>query len=476
MPGRFDYFVVFAEMRTGSNFLEENLNAMAGLHCWGEAFNPHFVGHAGKTVMAGVTKDERDADPRRLIDAVRRETRGLAGFRFFHDHDPRVREACLDDPRCAKVVLTRNPLDSYVSLKIARRTGQWRLNDMKSARAAQIAFDAAEFAEHLGALQRFQIEILHRLQVSGQTAFYVAYEDLRDVGVLNGLGRFLGAEAQLDKPVARTKVQNPGALEDKVANFDEMAKALSGMDFFDLGRTPNFEPRRGPGVPGYVAAARTPLLFMPIAGGPKARVRAWLAALDDVDDAALGTGHTQKDLRRWLREAPTHRSFTVLRDPVARLHAVFCREILPAVDGDDGRAALRHTLRSDYGVPLPPDGPGPGYDAKAHRAAFSAFARFVKGNLGGQTNLKVEKSWASQHMLVQGMADFAPPEMILREDDLDDGLAFLAARVGRSAPPVPAAAEPGPFPLAKIRDAEIEALVRETYPRDYLLYGFGRAG
>jgi LPS sulfotransferase NodH len=28
----FDYFVVFAEMRTGSNFLEANINAMEGLH------------------------------------------------------------------------------------------------------------------------------------------------------------------------------------------------------------------------------------------------------------------------------------------------------------------------------------------------------------------------------------------------------------------------------------------------------------
>ncbi len=30
MSGPFDYFVVFAEMRTGSNFLEENLNDYPG--------------------------------------------------------------------------------------------------------------------------------------------------------------------------------------------------------------------------------------------------------------------------------------------------------------------------------------------------------------------------------------------------------------------------------------------------------------
>ncbi len=48
LPKPFDYFVVFAEMRTGSNFLETNLNAFEGIACYGEAFNPHFVGYPNK--------------------------------------------------------------------------------------------------------------------------------------------------------------------------------------------------------------------------------------------------------------------------------------------------------------------------------------------------------------------------------------------------------------------------------------------
>ena len=38
--GGFDSFVMFAEMRTGSNFLESNLNALDGVTCLGELFNP----------------------------------------------------------------------------------------------------------------------------------------------------------------------------------------------------------------------------------------------------------------------------------------------------------------------------------------------------------------------------------------------------------------------------------------------------
>ncbi len=122
MP-QFDYFVVFAEMRTGSNFLETNLNAIDGLVCHGEAFNPHFIGYPKTKSILGVTQAARDEDPKQLLREIRKAPDGLAGFRYFHDHDPRVFDKIVDDPKCAKIVLTRNPADSYVSWKIAVATG-----------------------------------------------------------------------------------------------------------------------------------------------------------------------------------------------------------------------------------------------------------------------------------------------------------------------------------------------------------------
>jgi hypothetical protein len=53
-------------------------------------------------------------------------------------------------------------------------------------------------------------------------------------------------------------------------------------------------------------------------------------------------------------------------------------------------------------------------------------------------------------------------------------LTALARQVGYSKPPAPPTpSETGPFPLAEIYDAEIEALTREAYLRDYLTFGFG---
>jgi LPS sulfotransferase NodH len=245
MSASFDYFIVFAEMRTGSNFLEANLNAFDGVTCHGEAFNPHFIGYPNSDDILGVTQDMREADPSALIARIRSEPGALGGFRYFHDHDPRILDEALEDPRCAKIILTRNPLDSYVSWKIAKATGQWKLTNVKRRKEALAQFDGEEFSRHVEALQDFQISLLNRLQKTGQTAFYIAYEDLQSVEVMNGLVKWLGVDARLEALDDSLKRQNPAPVVSKVENPKVMQEALAGLDRFNLSRTPNFEPRRG---------------------------------------------------------------------------------------------------------------------------------------------------------------------------------------------------------------------------------------
>ncbi len=470
MTARFDYFIVLAEMRTGSNFLEENLNDYPGLTCHGEAFNPNFVGHANKTDMFGMSLQQREADPVGFLDRMRAQTEGLAGFRFFHDHDPRMLSHALSDERCAKIVLTRNPLDSYVSRKIASATGQWRLADMKGAKSATIRFDHKEFEAHVEALQQFQLHVLRSMQISGQTAFYVAYEDIQDVEVLDGLAAFLGVDHRKEKVSRATKVQNPASLEEKVENFAEMSQALASFDRFDLSRTPNFEPRRSPAVPTYVAAAEAPILFQPISGGPDARVLSWMAALDGVDTDKLIRGFTQKTLRQWKRKNKAHRSFAVIRHPVPRLHAAFVTHILE--HGLETYWEIREALRRNYKLPIPEGPPDAGYTAEKHRQAFLAFVKFVGGNLGGQTSIRVDASWASQSEVLTGLAQVQVPDMVLREDDLERGLAHLTEQVGRALVPLPPSTETSADRLTQIYDDKVEAEVRRIYQRDYMMFGF----
>lgn len=471
MTGSFDYFVIFAEMRTGSNFLEENLNDYPGIQCFGEVFNPHFIGRANQKEMLGVSLKAREANPIFLFNLLREKSDGLAGFRFFHDHDPRILDACLDDPRCGKIILTRNPVDTYISREIARQTNQWRLQDMKTAKTAKVKFNQEEFDAHLARHQGFQQKLQTALQTSGQTAFYIGYDDITDLKVLNGLARFLGVDAPKDKVSKATKKQNPQPLEEKVSNFEQMETGLASIDHFSLNETPNFEPRRGAAVPGYIAAAHAPVLFMPIPSGPTEMIVKWLAELDGVEDQELIRGFTQKTLRQWKRKSKGHQSFSVVRHPVARLHHAFVTRIL--MPGPNAFTAIRDTLREAYDLPIPEGDIPETYDSDAHRTAFIAFAQFIKGNLGGQTAIRVDTSWASQSEILGGFGNFMSPNHVFRETDLASDLQYLADKTGLTAPGLELAEYQSPISLTDIYNPDVEAAVRAAYQRDYMMFGFG---
>ncbi len=469
---QFDYFVIFAEMRTGSNFLEANINAFPDLVCHGEAFNPAFVGYPKDEALLGVTLPMRENDPIVLLDQIKATPGALGGFRFFNDHDPRILKEILENPRCAKVILTRNPADSYISTKIARATGQWKLTNIKHAKSEQVEFDAREFEQYLQDIQDFQVVLLNALQRTGQTAFYIAYEDLQDLDIINGLGAYLGSKNRLDSLDKKLKKQNPEPAALKVQNFPEMEAALARLDRFNLSRTPNFEPRRGAVITTYVGAAKSPLVFMPVRSGPDISVRRWLCALDGVEEEALVTDFSNRTLRDWMKSNPTHRSFTVLRHPLERAHATYFEKILTL--GPGTFREIRTTLSRVFKLPIPEGNPGPEYDVETHREAFLGFLAVMKANLSGQTGFRTDAAWATQTAVVQGFGTHVPPDYVLREEWLTGDLMWVAAQVGHeSAPRYVPDEEPHMGWLTAIYTDEVEAVARDAYQKDYINFGFG---
>jgi hypothetical protein len=215
----------------------------------------------------------------------------------------------------------------------------------------------------------------------------------------------------------------------------------------------------------------TPLLYLPIKGGPEAEVTAWMAGLDHVAPEGLIGKMNQKQLRQWKRGNPGFRSFTVLRHPAARVHAVFCRRILPR--GGSSYGNIRETLRRQFKLPLPKNGPDESYSKADHREAFSQFLTFLQANLAGQTSVRVDAEWASQVQALTGFSELGSPDLILREDELSDALPALARKVGRPKPGVPEKAEVDrPYSLDEIWDPALEKQISSVYQRDYLMFGF----
>lgn len=449
--------------------MESYLNAVDGITCHGEAFNPAFVGYPKRNVL-DVSLADRDADPMGLLSRITSHEPGLSGFRYFRGHDPRVLEPMLDDPACAKIILTRNPVDSFISLQIARETGQWKLTDARHRRGAKIRFDSAAFETYLDDERNFAQEIRHGLQRRGQVPFALAYEDLSDPEILQGLVRFLNPDLAVDGLPSKLKRQNPEPARDKVTNPKEMERALSRVDWAGLEEDPQMEPGRGPAIRRCVAAAEAPLLFIPLPGGPVQQVTDWMAGLDGRSDQDLQRGFNQKTLRQWKRRHSGHRSFSVIFHPLERAHHVFCTRILPKAD--DRYAAIREALRERYDVALPATGPGTGYGEAQHQAAFLKFLQFLKVNLSGQTSLRVDASWASQGVLLQGVGAFALPDMIVRAESLERDLSCLADQIGVQPRSITAHTDALPISLAQIYTPELEAAARAAYQRDFMLFGF----
>lgn len=458
MSDGFSSFVILAGMRTGSNLLEATLNAVKGVTCFGEAFNPYMMGWPDKDELLGVTRAEREADPTGFLARLQDRPGHLPGFRYFHDHDPRVFDAIIGNPRCAKIVLTRNPLDSHVSTVLARETNQWKLNETETPIPAAITYDGPEFRRMLAEHEEFHLRIMQGLQRTGQAAFWLGYDDLRDPGVMTGLLHWLGrTDLETVTPANDQVPQNPRELAGKVRNFDQMQHDLQQLDPFQLHRIPSFEPRRGPAVPGFRASDRG-LVFMPVRGGPTEPVEGWMRALGPVSG-----DFTQSGLRQWKRDHPGHRSFSVLRHPLYRAWEAFLHLLAGA------RPELRQLMRDIHRVPLPDDASLGDMSDDDSARLFLDFLRFLRRNLNGQTTLPTHPGWASQTEVLAGFARFSVPDMIIREDRMAEDLAMLAKTAGiDDAPDLPRPEAQPDF----LHDPKLIAAARAAYIRDYVSFGF----
>lgn len=466
----FDYFILFAEMRTGSNFLENNLNMIDGISCMGELYNPVFIGKPDTDMVCGVDLNTREENPLSLIEAIK-DKDGINGFRFFFDHDPRILDHVMADPKCAKIILTRNPVESYISYKIADEADQWRLMDATHIRKTSTHFSPEGFETYFADLQAFQIQLQQMLQKNGQAAFYINYDDINDRDAINGISKYLGLEAELERFYTKEKIQNPHKIEDKIENFDEMRAALSKLDIFNLYQTPNFEPRRGPAVPSYVAAAKSPLLFYPIAGPAPREVEPWLAALDAAEEQDLKRNFTQNSFRSWKKSQKNPRSFTVVTHPLERAHYAFCTHLLTPYD--DNFELIKTNLHKNYRMRFPEDIHAKSYSIEHHKELFLRFLKFLKGNLNTQTSVQIMPIWASQHRILQGMGDFQLPDYVLRREDLETELGILALRMGKaSAPDYSGAQATQPYQLSDIYDEVLEKAARQAYKKDYVMFGY----
>lgn len=373
------WFVILGTMRTGSNLLESLLARSLRLACLGELYNPGFIGRPGVTVAFGRDLAKRDRDPLGFLDAVLAAHPGrIPGFRLFDGHDPRVLARVLEDRGAAPILLTRDPLESFLSLAAAQATGQWRLTREEDRKSARLRFDPAAFARYEARVAAHCAALRAAFRAAGRSWFEIDYRDLSDRAAVDGAARYAGADAPLPDLPPPLLRQNPGGPAAMVENPEDL-------------------PDRGPAAqapPPLLAARGLPVTLVLLPLVAEAASRALLSEMEAAKGLAArppAGAATPAQLARRLARGDLLAAF--VRHPAARAWAAFAAE----------------------------GGEAP--------EAFDAFLDRAEDALAGRS-AALPASIRPQAELLEAAAALAPPQLILRAEA---GPGPLLARFGLEA-------------------------------------------
>jgi hypothetical protein len=242
-------FVILNAPRTGSNYLCTLLNSHPEILCHHEIFNPHVVGVARHLQNSGFhmgTIEERERDPIEFLGRVwrRDEGRRAVGFKLCWKQNEAIFNAVLTDPGIRKIVLKRrNRIKSFVSLLLARQTGEWVIYDDDAAPGARpkVHVDEEELRQHIAFNDAYYAEIEAAIQQPGQMGHVLYYEDLFSETSLRGTLGFLDvAEPNAAMLAGQTWKLSSTSLRDLVASFDNLESSLRGTPFEEELYSPGF--------------------------------------------------------------------------------------------------------------------------------------------------------------------------------------------------------------------------------------------
>lgn len=233
-------FVVLAAPRTGSNWLCTLLDSHPEVLCHHEIFNPEGLHYSLRLRGGGFdlgTVEERDRAPEMVLERVWQRSLGhrAVGFKLNRDQDERVFHQVLADPGVRTILLRRrNRIRTYVSERIAERTGQWESYGKSGAesRAAPrlLEVDAAALRAGVARNERYYAGLEDELRAGQRPHLSLVYERLGNEEERRRLLRFLEVAERTELLTGNTRKLNPFSLRETITNFAQLARELRGSD------------------------------------------------------------------------------------------------------------------------------------------------------------------------------------------------------------------------------------------------------
>lgn len=235
-------FVVLCRARTGSNLLVDLLNKFSDINCYGEVFKTHRLDlpDAVKKKL-GATKKNRDQFPISFLNNLYDlDQSKITGLKLFFSHNIIARHFLAETKNVSKILLTRSPIDSYVSFLVANSTKKWvksaprrnwlfKLNkarDRDEEKSQEVMFDAMKFEEYLKSGTEFERWCEDVEKYTGQSFYRIDYAEVAAIEPVRQLAKFLGTKDISAKLVPKLEKQIKKPLHEIVTNYDEMEKHL----------------------------------------------------------------------------------------------------------------------------------------------------------------------------------------------------------------------------------------------------------
>ena len=227
-------FTIIGMMRSGSNFIERALDSADDVTCYGELFNPTFIGLHHKSTNPNFDFkrgdiERRDNDVKSFAKKLFRHTdTSNVGFRIFFEHNRLVIEEVLQNSKIKKIVLRRNLLNAYVSLQRAVESGQWLAADGSRVKEVQpVTINFNKFVLFVCQHKLFFEKVFNTLRETGQDYVMIDYSEMKEPEKINELLEFIGSKERMDDVVEKTARQNTLSIEQSIANFEEFEQKLN---------------------------------------------------------------------------------------------------------------------------------------------------------------------------------------------------------------------------------------------------------
>lgn len=240
LPGRgrgYTRFAIVSVGRSGTTLLVERLKSHPEITCYGELMGRDAVHWMTrwKPVHRAIF-EQRERDPVAFLDRHvwhRHPNRIKAvGFKLLYDHLARrpqvLRDLCVREPGLRILHLRRrNPLKTFVSGRIAQRTGVFAVRGEQSMPAQRsIAIDFEEFRTFVRDLE--VLDALHTQALAGLPTLDMTYEEF--VADLPGHDGSICAHLGIShRPLqSATRKMARSRLRDRIENFDEVRATAQG--------------------------------------------------------------------------------------------------------------------------------------------------------------------------------------------------------------------------------------------------------